>query len=443
MEVYWRDAGRTLLDWWRPKQEAGNEVHPASQDNAENTDETVQEDGTLGKLDGRRVGVTPPLLATISLILLSGVLFLVSRKRQFALSDSPKLSSPTLSFPELSATELSTPELTSPELTSPELSPPELGATELSPPELGATELSPPELASPELSPPETNSPELSPPEMTSSELSAPELSPPELTPAELSAHMLGSPELSSPNLSSHNERTPLPVSDDIIRRSLEDLEEERRAMNDTWFSSGDSIKEAFQKYFMPPLDDGQSSTRDPLTTIKDHVSKMQKCEFPSNSSEKVRKGFLQQVQLLHSICRLVTLRLRELKWIEETGGRHLSYRPFFEHEGSYSNFYSEDSRSAPAFEDPDSNSGGENHGIPSLYGAEELLVSMGMFGFPRRQEVDEAVAYELIFQLVIEKRINIGNLEARHLGMRLVLLQPKQMTAIMALTDSVKFVLS
>ncbi|CDJ60547.1 hypothetical protein EMWEY_00031750, partial [Eimeria maxima] len=250
MEVQGEDAGRTWLDWWRPKQEAGDEVDPASQQKTENTDRTVPKDGTLGlrKLSGKYVGGTMPLLAVISLILLSGVIFRLSTKR-----DSPKLSPP----------ELRSPQLSSPELSSPQLNPPELSF-------------------------PTSSSPTSSSP--TSS-----------------------SPTSSSPTLSSNNEWAPLPVSDDTIRRYMDDLKDAEVTMNKAWGSLGPSLKEDFQKHFTPSSTDGQTLTENPLAVITEHVVNMQKCEFPSDSSAKVQNDFLQHLRLLVTICRMATLRLEEL----------------------------------------------------------------------------------------------------------------------------------
>ena len=331
MEVQGEDAGRTWLDWWRPKQEAGDEVDPASQQKTENTDGTVPEDGALGlrKLNGKYVGGTMPLLAVISLILLSGVIFRLSTKR-----DSPILS--------------------------------------------------PPELRSPQLSSPELSSPQLNPPELSSPTSSSPTAS---------------SPTSSSPTLSSNNEWTPLPVSDDTIRRYMDDLKDAEVTMNKAWGSLGQSLKEDFQKHFMPSSKDGQTPTENPLAVITEHVVKMQKCEFPSDSSAKVQNDFLQHVRLLVTICRMATLRLDELDWL-------LPWKTETEAPVDF-----------PDNEEADSNSGlGSNSENSSLVGPGELLRMQGLFGIEWKQEgVHAKAASRLSHLFVLREKRNVSNLEAQY----------------------------
>ncbi|CDJ32415.1 uncharacterized protein EMH_0012380 [Eimeria mitis] len=86
--------------------------------------------------------------------------------------------------------------------------------------------------------------------------------------------------------------------------------------MKEAWESSKSPVQQAFQKHFTPSLEDAKEPPEDPLATISDHVAKMRECKIPSDSVVEARRDFALHLQLLRDICRTVTLRLEELKWL-------------------------------------------------------------------------------------------------------------------------------
>ena len=260
-----------------------------------------------------------------------------------------------------------------------------------------------------------------------------------------LSPHMLSSDRLSSPN-----ERAPLSIDDGIISKYLEDLADENEKMNTAWASSEAPVKAAFQKYFAPPLENGQALTHDPLKTINDHVAKMLACQFPSDSTAIVRSDFLQHVRALHTICRIATLRLEELKLLYTyqrglgvPGGFLFHEEPHSNSDleypvGSASLMKSDDSllgvgivdsereqseegevsgekylkvpRSSDVREGRDMNSDTDSSMMP-----DEFLDSMQMLGNMQKRPVNRNLARTLTLLLVEDERLNISNMAARY----------------------------
>ncbi|CDJ60550.1 hypothetical protein EMWEY_00031780 [Eimeria maxima] len=240
----------------------------------------------------------------------------------------------------------------------------------------------------------------------------------------------LSSPSLSPHRLSSQNKAASLSPDDAIIRRYLDDLDKVKNGMEEAWDYLEQPAQEAFQKYFTPSHGEGQELTGGPLATISEHVAQMQECEFPSHSSAKVRKDFLQHVQLLLTICRMVTLRLEQLKWDPFSENKNRSPWSSFLPEEPDSNSDLEGAfgisssvkadvswdeawrvgseqgqlvggevdeapdievpRSPLAHEEPDSNSGLEDpFGISSSMKADDFLNAVTMAEDARRQSVD------------------------------------------------------
>ncbi|CDJ60311.1 hypothetical protein, conserved [Eimeria maxima] len=203
---------------------------------------------------------------------------------------------------------------------------------------------------------------------------------------------------LSSPGISSHIEWASLSLYDHIIQKYLDELNDAEDEMNMAWLSSGKSVREDFRKHFTPSLNDGQAPTEDPLATINDHVAKMRECEFPFDSSAKVRSDFLKHLQLLLSICRTVTLRLEELKWsasLKEGTAGPLGL-PVYEGRDRI----------------PDRE---ETSSISKSAEADEFLDALGMVGSEPSQPIDAKVADKLSQLILVEEKRNICNLEARY----------------------------
>ncbi|CDJ60360.1 hypothetical protein, conserved, partial [Eimeria maxima] len=251
-------------------------------------------------------------------------------------------------------------------------------------------------------------------------------------------------PILSSPSISPYSEGAPLPLDADTIGRSMDDLDEVQGRMNEAWESSSPQVRQGFRRYFTPPHDDGETLTEDPLATINDHVERMQKCEFPFDSSAKVQIDFLQHVQLLLSICRMVRLRLEELKGsvslendvelpdcnsdLEDNfsmsssldGALNRLRTVGSERRQSVDGVTETNNlrvpRSFPLHEEHSSNSSHEDIlGIYESIEAGEFLDGVGMFGSERRQSVDIKSAEQLLDLLLEEDKHNVCNLEARY----------------------------
>ncbi|CDJ59843.1 hypothetical protein EMWEY_00059180 [Eimeria maxima] len=169
--------------------------------------------------------------------------------------------------------------------------------------------------------------------------------------------------KLRSSRLSSHIEWASLYVYGHIMRIYMDDLNDAEEEMNKEWDASPKFVRKAFQRQFTPSLSDSQALTKDPLATINDHVDQMLECKFPLDSSAKVQSDFLQHVQLLLTTCRMVTLRLKELK--------------------SSVSLENE-------LEGHDRDSGvGEFFGISPSMKADDFLANMGMVESERRQSVE------------------------------------------------------
>ncbi|CDJ59210.1 hypothetical protein EMWEY_00056210 [Eimeria maxima] len=205
--------------------------------------------------------------------------------------------------------------------------------------------------------------------------------------------------QLSASRLSFHNEWASRSLDDHAIRRYLNNFDKAADVMNKAWKFSLPPVREAFQRHFMPSLSDGQAPTEDPLATINDHVAKMRGCEFPFDSSAQVRSDFLQHLQLLLSICEMVTLRIEELNWLFSMR-RRLDARLSF-----------------PVNEEPDRNSTveGVSYRTWPQMKAEDFLRAMGMDGGELTPPVDGNVAKQLLVQSLTENKYNVCNLEARY----------------------------
>ena len=197
------------------------------------------------------------------------------------------------------------------------------------------------------------------------------------------------SPKLSSHRLSSQNEWIPPSLDEDSIQSYLDDLYEAQLEMNAAWEESEPPLQQAFHKYFTPSVEDGQTLTHDPLEIINNHVDKMQECELPPESPVNVQSDFLQHLHLLVSICRMVTLRLKEL-----------------EHSVSLEN----------GLQEPDSSLDVEDTlSTSSSIPADSFLDAVGMLGSEWTESLDEEPADELVNVFLEESKHKVANLEARY----------------------------
>ncbi|CDJ58928.1 hypothetical protein EMWEY_00054370 [Eimeria maxima] len=162
--------------------------------------------------------------------------------------------------------------------------------------------------------------------------------------------------------------------------------------MNLGWKASEHSVRKAFQRHFTPSLNDGQALTEDPLATVNDHVAQVRECASPSDSSAKVQSDFLQHVQLLLSICRMVTLRLEQLKWDKTLSNKNSApCSSSLIHEYPHSN--SDREGAFGINEEPHSNSDHDGaFGIYSSVKADNILDTAWVVGSEQGQLVGEEV---------------------------------------------------
>ncbi|CDJ29968.1 LOW QUALITY PROTEIN: uncharacterized protein EMH_0005210 [Eimeria mitis] len=167
-----------------------------------------------------------------------------------------------------------------------------------------------------------------------------------------------------------------LPVDDASMEHYLDDFNKAADEMKNAWESSVQPVRRAFQLHFTPSLEEGQELPQDPLAAISEHVAKMRDCEVPSASPVEARNDFAQHLQLLHSICRIVRLRLDELKWFVLVNERIKVPVPVPGYDTPYS---------YPALEVLE---GKVEGGLT----ATSFLKSVGLFGGEPTQQVDERI---------------------------------------------------
>ncbi|CDJ27883.1 uncharacterized protein EMH_0035750 [Eimeria mitis] len=218
-----------------------------------------------------------------------------------------------------------------------------------------------------------------------------------------LKASQMGLGEVPQP---SQGDAPRLLLDDVSMRKYMNDLHEAADEMEKV-FSSAMSVRQDFQLHFTPSLEDGQNLLGDPLAVIKNHVAKMQKCKVPSASSPQARRDFAQHLQLLRSICRAATLRVKQLMWFYSENQQFGETLPF---SGD-----GEPSSSDPV-EDFDE---GEEVG----WSASGFLEDYGLFGGDGVRGVNVPVARRLQLLLDIGKRYNDANLNVRYYFMEF--LQP------------------
>ncbi|CDJ31781.1 LOW QUALITY PROTEIN: uncharacterized protein EMH_0069640 [Eimeria mitis] len=212
------------------------------------------------------------------------------------------------------------------------------------------------------------------------------------------STQRLCSHKLNCRESNSQEDWTPLYLDDGSIQKYLDDFNKAAEEMKDAWQSSKPPVRRAFQIHFTPSLNDAQVPSEDPLATINDHVSRMRECKIPSDSSVEARKDFAQHLHLLRSLCRAVTLRLEELKWLAHVSqefGLPISF---------------------PGYDQPSRHPGLEDASDSFGFGmrAVDFLGSLELVGGERTQAVDGTVAKELIYHLLVDNKHNLYNLVAR-----------------------------
>ncbi|CDJ29965.1 uncharacterized protein EMH_0005180 [Eimeria mitis] len=197
----------------------------------------------------------------------------------------------------------------------------------------------------------------------------------------------------------SYLKRSELPLDDVSVEKYMNDLDEAVGKMEDAWESAESRVQQAFKIHFTPSLEDGQELLEDPLATIIDHVDKMQECEISSVSSMEARRGFVQHLQLLQSICRTVTLRLGELESYVSANKIFDVPVPVLDH-GEPS--------SDPALE-------GHQGMAECDWTASDFLDSFGLFGGDSQRTVDKHLCNKLAWALQTEKTFNDSNSRVRH----------------------------
>ncbi|CDJ49924.1 hypothetical protein EBH_0072680 [Eimeria brunetti] len=106
-----------------------------------------------------------------------------------------------------------------------------------------------------------------------------------------------------------------LPLDDGSMHQYLYEFNRAADEMHDAWEASEIPVQQAFQEFFTPSLEDGQELFQGPLTPIFEHVEKMRECEVPPESDVEARGEFAQHLQLLRNVCRVATLRLKEMEF--------------------------------------------------------------------------------------------------------------------------------
>ncbi|CDJ29966.1 LOW QUALITY PROTEIN: uncharacterized protein EMH_0005190 [Eimeria mitis] len=200
-------------------------------------------------------------------------------------------------------------------------------------------------------------------------------------------------PSMQAPqSLAPHLQQTKQLLLDEVsVRKYVDEFNAAADAMKQAWGSSE------------PP--DGQELLGDPLDTISSHVAKMRECKVPPESSVKARRGFVQHVQVLQSICSAVTLRLEELKWYMDMNKDFGMPVPVPGHDQPVS---------YPSLKELEEMREG---GLT----ANEFLHSLGLFGGGSAQSVDAGLVAKLVWLLDIGSTAHEGNLLARHYLERLV----------------------
>ncbi|CDJ49922.1 hypothetical protein EBH_0072460 [Eimeria brunetti] len=207
-----------------------------------------------------------------------------------------------------------------------------------------------------------------------------------------------------SSKLRSYLAKPQLPLDDASMQKYFDDFTKSANVMQQAWEQSKSPVRQAFQKYFTPSLEDGLEPREDPLAIINGHVAEMQNCKVLSDSSAEVRRDLAQHLLFLRGICRTVTLRLQELQWFVYMNEEFDVPVPVPGHDEPYS------------YPDLESLEEGTQDGLSATH----FLKSVGFFGGDCTQKVDEMLTDKLIFLFTVENKQNLYNLVARYYFERL-----------------------